>query len=115
MGLTFFGPYTQLNLNKLTTQPNLGVSPPQGRTLKRARESPETTKIPSKHPIVTLANLKLKPSWMDPKTSTPTKTPHKNSTPSQNKSPKPCNKPSPKKRTTQPLKNKTTKISKNRK
>ena len=84
---TLFGPYTQPNLDKITTQPNLGISPPQGRTLKRARDSPDTTKNLSKRPTVTLNNLKLRPSWMDPETSTPIKTTNKNNTPTPVKSP----------------------------
>merc|ERR1712177_184011 len=94
---TLFGPYTQPNLDKITTQPNLGVSPPQGRTLKRSRDSPDNTKNPSKHPVVTLTNLKLRPSWMDPETSTPTKTTNKNDTPTPVKPPKPSDDQTPSK------------------
>ena len=39
--LTVFGPYTKPNLDKITTLPNFGIIPSRGRTLKRARESPE--------------------------------------------------------------------------
>ena len=35
-----FGPYTMPKIDNITTLPNLGVSPPKGRTLKRTRDSP---------------------------------------------------------------------------
>ena len=80
-----FGPYTQPNLEKINTQPSLGVSPPQGRTLKRARDSPENTTNPSKCPVVTLTNLKLRPSWMNQETFTPVITTKKNTNQTPNK------------------------------
>ena len=80
-----FGPYTQPNLDKISTQPSLGVSPPQGRTLKRARDSPDNTKNPSKRSVVTLTNLKLRPRWMNQETSTPVKTTKANTNQTPNK------------------------------
>ena len=64
---------------------------------KRARDSPDTTTNPSKHPTVTLNNLKLRPSWMDPETSTPIKTTNKNNTPTPVKPPKPSDNHTPSK------------------
>ena len=73
-----FGPYTQPNLDQISTLLTLGVSPPKGHTLKRARDSPGNTKNPSKHPVVTLTNLKLRPSCMNKEEATPTKTTNQN-------------------------------------
>ena len=78
--LTTFGPYTQPNLDKTTTLPTLGVSPPKGRTLKRLRESPEVPRIPAKRLTVTLPNLRLSPSWLKSNID-PTRWLHESSTP----------------------------------
>ena len=76
-----FGPYTQPNIQNITTTPNLGVSPPKGRVLKRPRESPEAPRAPPKSRRTTVSidqDLDLSPGWMKDKTfQTPTKTPGK--------------------------------------
>ena len=46
--LDLFGPYIKPNLTKFNVQTCLNISPPKGRTMKRARESPGTTRNPPK-------------------------------------------------------------------
>merc|ERR1712215_650895 len=86
---TVFGPYTIPNIDKITILPNLGVSPPKGRTLKRTRDSPETVKIPSKHQTLTIDDLMLQPSWRNTDKSPTAKTPLKTPTTSPIKTPTP--------------------------
>ena len=61
--LDLFGSYIKPDLSKFNVQSSLNISPPKGRTMKRAWESPGTTRNPSKRQVVRLDNLTLQPSW----------------------------------------------------
>ena len=74
---TVFGSYTLPKIDNITTLPNLSVSPPKGKTLKRTRESPETVKIPSKCQTLTIDDLMLQPSWRNTDKSPLAKPPQK--------------------------------------
>merc|ERR1712240_954224 len=66
--LTTYGPIIEPVIDKITTLPNFGLSPPKGRTFKRLRDSPDHSIITPKRRQYLNEEISLVPGWQTPNT-----------------------------------------------